>query len=130
MGNCTHPESERHPYHDDSVVCGACNSVIEQFGKKLSEPYPLGQTFPSFEREARLDQLVTRPASDGVTQVDLRDVGTGIQRASGTYIALLLQLEGSKWSQIDVLNDIMELLDISPDDLVARRKELEKDLIG
>ena len=39
---CTHPASQRRQYHDCTVVCGACNCVIEQFGKPLDEPCPLG----------------------------------------------------------------------------------------
>jgi len=39
---CQHPESERRAYHDDSVVCDACNSVIEQFGQPIDPPCYLG----------------------------------------------------------------------------------------
>jgi hypothetical protein len=27
---CSHPEAARKSYHDESVVCGECNCVIEQ----------------------------------------------------------------------------------------------------
>lgn len=46
MEKCTHPESERENYHDNSVLCNACNCVIEQNGKALSEPSKLGYIFP------------------------------------------------------------------------------------
>jgi len=47
MEKCTHPESERESYHDNSVLCKACNCVIEQNGKVLSKPSQLGYIFPS-----------------------------------------------------------------------------------
>ena len=52
MENCTHPESEREPYHDCTVMCRACNCVIEQYGKRLEKPCPLGPVFPSFSSPA------------------------------------------------------------------------------
>ena len=42
MSACTHPESARKSYHDNSVMCERCNSVIEQNGKALKKPCYLG----------------------------------------------------------------------------------------
>lgn len=43
---CTHPERAREDYHDGSVMCRTCNCVIEQYGKLLNKPSPLGMIFP------------------------------------------------------------------------------------
>jgi hypothetical protein len=49
---CIHPENLREPYHDNSVVCKACNCVIEQHGKTLKEPSFLGAVkFPTPDSE-------------------------------------------------------------------------------
>lgn len=39
---CPHPLDKREPYHDNSIVCDECNSVIEQNGVKIDPPHYLG----------------------------------------------------------------------------------------
>lgn len=38
MSKCKHPKEKLVNYHDKSVLCKGCNSVIEQYGKKIEPP--------------------------------------------------------------------------------------------
>ena len=67
----------------------------------------------------RLERRVIR---DGETTVKLASIGLGIMRTSATYAALLIQLEGERPSQIDVLDSVMDALGIHPEEIIHNRK--------
>lgn len=66
-------------------------------------------------------QAKRRPASDGI-HISLPDIGLGTMRTSATYAAALIQLEGRRCEQIDVLDSVMEALGITPDQIAHNRK--------
>lgn len=55
-------------------------------------------------------------------QIQLQDIGLGTLRTSATYAAALIQLEGRRCEQIDVLDSVMEALGISPEEIIHNRK--------
>jgi len=64
---CTHPEDQRQPYHDNSIVCDVCNSVIEQDGKTIDPPAYLGMDLPTIPQASAGDDLL--PADFGKGKV-------------------------------------------------------------
>jgi len=101
MGKCTHPESERTDYHDMSVVCNACNCVIEQYGKELAEPSPLGPTFPSSASPAGSTAEAERAEFEGFilnNRLDGPEMGS-ITRdpLTGSYIDTRIQVGWVCW---------------------------------
>ena len=55
--------------------------------------------------------------------IDLPNFGLGIMRTSTAYVALIIQLEGNRHSQIAVLGSVMEHLGIHPEEILHRRKQ-------
>ena len=39
--SCLHPTDKREGWHDSSILCLECNSIIEQFGKIIEPPTKL-----------------------------------------------------------------------------------------
>ena len=60
--------------------------------------------------------------TDFPLEVELRSIGVGTMRTSATYAALLIQLEGDRWEQVDVLDSVMEALGISPEEVSLNRQ--------
>lgn len=54
---------------------------------------------------------------------ELRSIGVGTMRTSATYAALLIQLEGDRWEQVDVLDSVMDALGISPEEVLLNRQK-------
>lgn len=54
--------------------------------------------------------------------ISLPDIGLGTMRTSATYAAALIQLEGRRCEQVDVLDSVMEALGISPEEIIHNRK--------
>lgn len=54
--------------------------------------------------------------------ISLPDIGLGTMRTSATYAAALIQLEGRRCEQIDVLDSVMAALGISPEEILHNRK--------
>lgn len=61
-------------------------------------------------------------------QITLPDVGFGTMRSSGTYIAALLQLEGDRYSQIEVLSGAMDDLGITLEEVAEYRRNLQAEV--
>lgn len=53
---------------------------------------------------------------------ELHSIGVGTMRTSATYAALLIQLEGERWEQVDVLDSVMQALGISPEEVLLNRQ--------
>lgn len=53
--------------------------------------------------------------------IELPDIGLGIQRTSGTYIALLLQLENDREQQAAIIADVCEHLGLSLEKIIEYR---------
>jgi hypothetical protein len=73
-------------------------------------------------RAALAGRVERRVIRDGETTIDLASIGLGRMRTSATYAALLIQLEGERSSQIDVLDSVMEALGIHPEEIIHNRK--------
>ena len=58
---------------------------------------------------------------DITVTVDLPSIALGTLRTSATYAALLIQLEGDRQVQIDVLDSVMEALGIHPEEILHNR---------
>ena len=71
-----------------------------------SSPSPVPATIP-----ASVDEAWSTRANH--FNVNLPDVGSGIQRTSGTYIATLAALEGTRAESLQVLADAAALLGIT-----------------
>lgn len=54
--------------------------------------------------------------------INLPSIGLGTMRTSATYAALLIQLEGDRWQQVDVIDSVMEALGIHPEEIAHNRK--------
>lgn len=74
-----------------------------------------------------MDKEIARKTQKSGTErarftISLPDIGLGTMRTSATYAAALIQLEGSRWEQVDVLDSVMEALGISPEEILHNRK--------
>ncbi|PKM47068.1 MAG: hypothetical protein CVV05_01375 [Gammaproteobacteria bacterium HGW-Gammaproteobacteria-1] len=74
------------------------------------------------DRIALAGRQERRGIRDGETTVELVSIGLGTMRTSATYAALLIQLEGARPSQIDVLDSVMDALGIHPEEIIHNRK--------
>jgi hypothetical protein len=74
------------------------------------------------DRTAVAGRLERRVIRDGETTIELPSIGLGTMRTAATYAALLIQLEGARQSQIDVLDSVMESLGIHPEEIIHNRK--------
>lgn len=61
--------------------------------------------------------------ADPDLKFELRSIGVGTIRTSATYAALLIQLEGDRWEQVDVLDSVMDALGISPEEVLLNRQK-------
>lgn len=61
--------------------------------------------------------------ADPDLKFELRSIGVGTMRTSATYAALMIQLEGERWEQIDVLDSVMEALGITPEEVLLNRQK-------
>lgn len=54
-------------------------------------------------------------------EIDLPDIGSGTQRTSGTYIALLLQLENDRQLQAEIIADVCDIIGLPLEKVIAYR---------
>lgn len=68
------------------------------------------------------EQKAQAEQKGGQFTFELHDIGLGTLRTSATYAALLIQLEGSRWEQIRVLDSVMDALGITPEEITLNRQ--------
>lgn len=73
-------------------------------------------------RKPSEDRAQRDGSPDPDLKFELRSIGVGTMRTSSTYAALLIQLEGDRWEQIDVLDSVMEALGILPEEVLLNRQ--------
>jgi len=69
-----------------------------------------------------VSKFMAMGGKQGPVQLDLSTASCGTMRPSGSYIGMLLELEGDRSTQLMVLSDVMETLGITPADITKYRK--------
>lgn len=77
------------------------------------------------DKKAVMPTRAKREQAAPKVQITLSDVGFGTMRSSGTYIAALLQLEGDRYSQIEVISGAMDDLGITLEEVAEYRRNLQ-----